>query len=165
MPNWTYNTLTVSGPAATLKAFQRKAARRGPAFTLGSFLPAPRALAGIHTGGCHIGHDYVNQWRTNKAGENIAMPDKELAKLRAKYNATNNYDWQCQNYGTKWDVEGSLQTVGQHLEYTFNSAWCAPLVGLCSISRLYPQLTFELRATNEGDDETMDVVIRDGIEG
>ena len=171
MPNWTTNNLMITGPAQALEKFKRKCAVGNAAkqhvFTFGLFLPAPKALAGIRTGGCQVGHHYVRQWREVN-GYNEMIPEKEEQRLRALYGCANSYDWNCKNYGTKWDVEGDLVDNGGSLVCCFDTAWNAPIAAIENISKLYPSLTFVMSWVDEGqdDDESSEnfVSIKNGSE-
>jgi hypothetical protein len=66
------------------------------------------------------------------------------AYLLAKYGAENGYDWDCRNWGTKWnayDVE-PVEAVEGGLKFTFNTAWCPPGAWLVATAQLYPSLKF-----------------------
>ena len=61
------------------------------------------------------------------------------------------YDWQIQNWGTKWDVEAVLEEEGEdYLNYSFDSAWTPPIAWLKKVSADFPTLRFVLKYDEEG---------------
>jgi hypothetical protein len=56
------------------------------------------------------------------------------------------YDWCCENWGTKWDADGAQAYVGERdLTYHFETAWSPPLQWLKTVAAQYPKLRFTLR--------------------
>ena len=52
---------------------------------------------------------------------------KYLEYLTEEFGATNWLNWNCDNYGTKWDVKlGSTNTFNNRFEFDFDSAWHPP---------------------------------------
>ena len=62
------------------------------------------------------------------------------------------YDWRINNWGTKWDVEASVQGTPEEgkLLYTFASAWSPPINWLAQVAVLYPELSFHMIYIEEG---------------
>ena len=134
MPNWCSNELIVSGKAKDLAVFKAQAHRPSAGenseldFCISRFIPIPEELVGTKS-----------------------PVDKPNPKLVKKYGADNWYDWCCNNWGTKWDVEGQAAGVSKgKLGYTFDSAWAPPSEAIRRISEMYPTLKFELRFSEEG---------------
>ena len=156
MPNWTSNQMNVYGDNKTLQEFKEKARvqsdddpDRKIDFCFEPFLPMPKELNGIVTGGTTINGKSISQWREVN---NLTVPleEKELEELKEKYGATNWYDRNCNVLGTKWDVSGTLITEEEdQLGYTFDSAWAPPLQGIQALSQMYPDLEFELEYEQE----------------
>ena len=84
--------------------------------------------------------------------------------IQAKAQTSNSwYDWNCRNWGTKWDVavsdnsqysdtyiEGPTEN-GENLVvyYNFNTAWSPPFAALAKLSSQYPSLLFTLSYEEE----------------
>ena len=73
------------------------------------------------------------------------------------YGKLNWYDWNIENWGTKWDVmdceynEGKVNAKGKACGvYSFASAWSPPSKGVQSISEMFPKLLFDLRFWESG---------------
>jgi hypothetical protein len=148
-PNWCDNDLIITGPAAEIAKFKKKAASLkktvdGVAveFCLEPFLPLPKEL---------------------DCGP-VPFHDKLTKEEKARIKATGYKDWYHRNLavlGTKWDVEGELTGKEKtRLGYTFSSAWSPPEEGVRRISELYPKLHFTLVY----DESSMDFAGTDEIE-
>lgn len=48
------------------------------------------------------------------------------------------YEWQSKHWGTKWDVNATLEDRGFCLVYTFKSAWCMPKPVIDKLYRMFP---------------------------
>lgn len=71
--------------------------------------------------------------------------------LIMKHKATNWYNWNIKNWGTKWDVEiECIEKNDYELHYGFDSAWSPPIEGIRKISELFPNLTFFLEYEEGG---------------
>ncbi|PQO47409.1 hypothetical protein C5Y93_05025 [Blastopirellula marina] len=72
----------------------------------------------------------------------LSSNDKEANPNR------NWYDWNIQNWGTKWNAYGT-EDQGDNCLY-FETAWSSPVPVLEALSWLFPELRFEMRSTDEG---------------
>lgn len=71
--------------------------------------------------------------------------------LRKKYGATNWYDWNCSNWGTKWDVDIEINEENDcAICLAFDSAWSPPVEWLNKVSKDYPKLKFILEYEEGG---------------
>ena len=55
------------------------------------------------------------------------------------------YDWNRENWGTKWNADKAEVYVckyGDHVQFKFETAWCAPVEILLALRDQYPQLQF-----------------------
>lgn len=63
------------------------------------------------------------------------------------------YNWRIENWGTKWDVDADLIFENETtLNYSFESAWSPPVDALQHISKDYPDLIFNIKFEEEGND-------------
>jgi hypothetical protein len=128
MPNWCENTLVVAGEKKQVQEFKKKAKTKDTDLSFQQLIPLPKAL-----------------------GNTDAPPKKKNKTLIKQYGADNWYDWQVNNWGTKWDVEASLNyDDSDMLEYSFLSAWSPPIGFLERVSKLYPALSFRLKYEEGG---------------
>lgn len=84
---------------------------------LNEFIPCP----------IELNDDDLTTW---SRGPEQEVRDKKKAALKEKYGYESWYDWNIDNYGTKWDVGDSqgIQTWDDHeLIVYFDSAWSPPI--------------------------------------
>ena len=125
MPNWCENTLTVSGQAADLAAFDKWLGDQP--LTMERVKPMPKEL-----------EDTVPLDGKDPAS-------KEKLDLVSKYGHSNWYDWRVANWGSKWDVEME-KTASSESSIVFEgqSAWGPIVSGATALSALFPSLVFFL---------------------
>jgi Ferredoxin-like domain in Api92-like protein len=62
------------------------------------------------------------------------------------------YQWCIEHWGTKWDVEATLDEISaDYLEYAFASAWSPPIEWLKKVSQVFPRLRFKLKYDEPGN--------------
>lgn len=104
MPNWCSNSVTVSHEDPAMMEKFAAGVKGGNLFE--TFLPMPSEL------------------------DATVAPSDHNAALVEKYGASNWYDWNCSNWGTKWDVcEGDfeLDADGKSGSGWFDTAWSPPI--------------------------------------
>lgn len=159
MPNWVYNSLTIEGNAEDISAiktqlnqpFQRQhdqwnmetrqmelqdVTYSNPVFAFWNIIKPTNLEA------------YNKQ-----ADHSLPMAEQLLFK------GDNWYDWNVNNWGTKWDVAVSnneeypetelMEESDTSLAYRFNTAWSPPLPAIATISQQYPNLEFNLSYEEE----------------
>ena len=106
MPNWCANTVTLTHEDPAMIARARESFNKG-AF-LQEFIPCPEALLDT----------------TAQCGQN----DQEKLN-REQYGYSSWYDWNVNNWGTKWDVGGEhgADDIEGGLMLSFDSAWAPPI--------------------------------------
>jgi hypothetical protein len=115
MPNWCDNNLTLEheDPAMIKRAYD--ALERGE--FLNEFIPVPEDLK--------ITAGYLGD------GDEQKELERKTAENREKYGYGNWYDFQVNEWGTKWDVGGDGQSDihpdGKMLHTSFDSAWSPPV--------------------------------------
>jgi len=84
--------------------------------------------------------------------------------LLKKYGSKDWYDWNVNNWGTKWDVtDVHFDEDNGFLTYGFDSAWSPPVEFLKNICSKYPLLNFSLYYEEGGCDFEGDLEIVAGI--
>lgn len=174
MPNWCYNNMTITGNPKDLRKFvsditvsvtdeitkddgtveQRTRTR----LSISSLYPCPKELTEYHaplTG------------RKNDDESSVRLEGDELEALanhlRAMYGATDWYEWCLSHWGTKWgdsdtrlsnDDEYSAESISDtdtSLGMYYETAW-SPASGLIAhVSKLYPNLIFQVVSTEEAE--------------
>ena len=75
------------------------------------------------------------------------------------------YEWQIENWGTKWDVNGVfIKRSGNKVIYDFETAWTPPLEWLHAVSQSFPQLRFSLKYMEPGKGLNGTLVMEGGSE-
>jgi hypothetical protein len=160
MPNWVMNQLTcIFKTSEEYNAFKEKANTEG---LYNSFFPMPEVLEG--TVSPHTEPDvYIAQVNLRKNTnfltlEGIALAGDEWDAERAKsiiknlkayseVGCTNWYDWNCHNWGVKWEAsECTVKLLSDFntVIFNFNSPWGCPEQFVTSLSTLYPDAVFEM---------------------
>lgn len=79
------------------------------------------------------------------------VSEEERQRLRNKYGADNWYDWQCANWGVKWDAsESAFYKDGDYWMVTFQTPWGPPIEFLKTLSKKFNKMQFELQFADEG---------------
>lgn len=145
MPNWVYNSVSVTGDAADVARLKEQVGKTYVA--------------------THDVWDVDTKKMTRKAVEcsdsfsfwNIVNPPEDKRHLYwAASDASADktwgwYNWNNANWGTKWDASDvSLSEVSdEHLIYTFQTAWGSPDAALMNLAGQYPMLSI----SNEWEEE------------
>ena len=173
MPNWVYNTLTVTGTKSEVDAVSEQ-------------VEAPFTRAYTDT----RWNEGAQQWDTvHKVATiqepvfsfwNIKRPDDaimdEYVSLRREENTRTGwlpdaftalggilseepdapisnhwYDWNIRNWGTKWDAgdASSERYADDHLNYSFSTAWSPPIEAITELSIQHPSVSFTLESEEE----------------
>ena len=113
MPNWCNNSLSVSHEDPAMMAKFAEGVREGNLFA--TFLPMPTELDGT------------------------VSPSEPNAALVEKYGASDWYTWNCDNWGTKWDVsagEFELDEDNKSGSGWFETAWSPPLAAYYKLQEI-----------------------------
>ena len=115
MPNWCYNTVEIVGPKENIDQFEKFLTDRSGEDWFDYFLPTPVELNGV-----------TSPNRDAVSAEN----------LRLKYGATDWYDWNIANWGTKWNTtaNGIERTGEMTIRFSCETAWAPP-------TRLYERIS------------------------
>jgi len=127
MPNWCENRVDIFGDPDDIKAFRKEAIKDGK-FQFTNLIPRPVELD-IPSG--YFGDSKKQKDMENKQAENIK-----------KYGHKDWYDWNCANWGTKWDVEASEGNPNDDelVQLNFDTAW-SPAEEVCNhIRDKFPNL-------------------------
>jgi hypothetical protein len=115
MPNWCSNYISVRGPK------QEAVQRLADAFDAGEFchavIPCPDELN--------------REGSSSHGGPNAELYDQIRAENKAKYGYDNWYDFNVDNWGTKWDItigsECDRSEDGLGFSGSFDTAWAPPM--------------------------------------
>lgn len=135
MPNWVYNTLSASGTAEEITAFEAEMKKPHP-----HFVPHETDKWGHKDGVFRMTEtEEFSFWNA------VAPTD-----LEHYFTGENWYNWNISNWGTKWDV------TAEDVELTINddgtgdwtcrleTAWSPPIEAFRAIAEKYPTLALSL---------------------
>jgi hypothetical protein len=152
MPNWCYNSFSVTGEKDELERF-RSAIQKDDEFDLSVLFPIPEEL--------RIRDVF---WSDERYKEMTAEEKAELDDLTARYEANiaeyghrSWYDWAYANWGTKWSPRvtemGEVEEYGGNasINGNYETAW-SPATGLMKkVSEAFPTLVFEVSFDEEAE--------------
>ena len=114
--------------------------------------------------------------------EHEELSEEKKNEFIKKYGFYNSFDWRCENWDTKWNsevltpwnYESELPEDGQiekpntfggyhQISILFNTAWCPPINLISSLSKEYPNVSFEMYSYYERTLSTSYVHIKDGV--
>lgn len=124
---------------------------KGSIMSMGKLLPRPSEL-----------DKYTSPVRAEN-GETKKEFNARVERCKKEYGAEDWYKWNCNNYGTKWDVDAELvsQTSTQ-VVYTFQSAWSPPNMFIVKASAKFPNLHFSMEYEGEGGEYAGIIEATDG---
>mgnify|MGYP001172141613 CR=1 FL=1 len=107
MPNWCDNQVTITGSKSVIDTIEKivKEEKDGKGL-LNFFHPMPKAL------------------------EDTTSPSSSAKKPQPMIEGFDNwYDWRCENWSTKWDVNEfyGVDRQGDTISFGFSSAWSPPI--------------------------------------
>ena len=107
MPNWCDNQVTITGPNSVIDKIEKIAKEeKGAGGLLNLFHPMPKGL------------------------EDTTSPSSSAKKPQPMIEGFDNwYDWRCENWSTKWDVNEfyGVDRQGDMISFGFSSAWSPPI--------------------------------------
>jgi hypothetical protein len=177
MPNWCYNSMTVRGPKQDLDAFIKAVTlpendgaktsngEDAGGFDLALLYPTPKELAET-TAGFYVAEPHPNwavmlangemtqEWYDELVRNNAEGYAKDQENIK-KYGYKNWYDWNCENWGTKWSPRVEVLELSEYpdgsayIQANYETAW-SPASGLIKkISEQFPNLIFEVSFDEE----------------
>ena len=155
MPNWCYNNLLIDGTREDVNNFltavtipdSDQVTDEFTSFTdydLTIPFPCPEEL--------QITAKFLNADDGTDDEETAALRKQYAANI-AKYDAATWYEWQINNWGTKWAPkidDAGIEHDGKHAWMRFDSAWSPPSELVAKLSELFPTLQFVLWYSEDG---------------
>ena len=84
----------------------------------------------------------------------VKLTDDQRNNLLEKYGYRDWSNWATGNWGVEWDCDNigcmSYTDENSYYELHFDSAWCPPIVGLITISQMFPNLSFQIEYMEVG---------------
>ena len=147
MPNWVHNNLTIAPNAeagGTIKDVADAIEQVGRAYVRKAYDWKTSEVV-EHT----VDDPGLAFWNiVRPEGEALEMYEESMTKPAA---SPYWYDWNCENWGTKWDASDvDLHDYEpDHKRFTFSTPWSPPLPVLTALSAQHPNLHIELEWEEE----------------
>ena len=161
MPNWTFNTITITGNKNAINKFKTDAVKHedGTLF-LSSWLPIPETFLKYDTtnhpngDGLKVGEkwwdglgDHGDKIITEELIEEFKRATEEQ---KEKYGVIGWYDYNLKTFGCKWDCKVEIESEDNgRITLFVDTPWSAPNNWLRTLSKNYPELSFNLHAIYE----------------
>lgn len=144
MPNWTNNNITIKGEKTILEKLIADAKKNAEGkYCFSSWFPMPETYHKYDTTNYPNGSRLVvgdNMSNGEKVTQELIDAYKQATKeQKEKYGVVGWYEWNCANYGCKWDEEfESLEFNGEDtIEIDVTTPWSAPIKFLMKLSVRY----------------------------
>ncbi len=169
MPNWTTNYVTIEGEARALDQLKLQLATKHNPFDFNKLVPMPEELAQtvspvtvVETEDEAKAINAACRRSSFHSEQTKAITRRERGRRIAAYGAVDWYDWAQKHWGTKWnacDVE-VLDESATHVNYRFDTAWCAPTPLAAKLQALCASFSLSLSwdAQDEDGDGSYKVV-------
>lgn len=160
MPNHITNRLTIIGTEEQVK--QVREAIKGETeyqyIDFNKIAPIPKELENTQSPTRIISQKEYDEQEKRIVEGNLTDNEKnwglsrgltqELAdEYKTRFGASDWYDWQTSNWGTKWNAYEQCSIDEDCIE--FQTAWSTPFALLVNLSMLFPEVTFEVRYADE----------------
>ena len=147
MPNYCNNTLLCYGTEENINKFLTAICTSEHSETtdpydysiLHKLVPTPQDLV-----------DTVAGWSADPVTQ--AEYQRKFDENLAKYGHKDWYDWNLDNWGTKW-ADGETHIAMRNDGFCglrFETPWCAPEAGIDKVSKLFPEIEFVLTYMEQG---------------
>lgn len=173
MPNWVFNSLSISGPAEQISALKQQLNKP---FTKvhENFNMETKQMEFKeykYTNPIFAFHNIYNHIQDGVSDE-VYQSQPDHSKNPLDFSGNDWYNWNVRNWGTKWDIgvmdddkypDTEITDEGEDfVAYRFNTAWSPPIEAIIKLVDQYPKLIFNLSFEEEtgwgGEVEYVDTV-------
>jgi hypothetical protein len=157
MPNWIRNNVTFSGNGVAKMREEIKGEGEDQFIDFNKIAPIPTELEGTRSPLLIITQEEYDEQERRIATDDLTKQEREWGVSRGltreladeyqqKFGATDWYNWQIENWGTKWNASESIN-FGDGIE--FNTAWSTPFNLIIALSKKYPEVSINVRYADE----------------
>jgi hypothetical protein len=159
MPNHITNRLTIIGTEEQVKQVTEaiKGEREDQFIDFNKIAPIPKELDNTQSPIRIISQKEYDEQEKRIAEGNLTDNEKNFGlsrgltqkladEYRKKFGHSDWYNWQIENWGTKWNAYEQVK-VENVIE--FQTAWSTPFALLVNLSLMFPEVTFEVRFADE----------------
>lgn len=117
-------------------------------FDFDRILPHPKELDGTSSPARVISDEEYEKVRNEEEKKDYRAISQSMSGDFIRRFGTNNwYDWNCQNWGTKWNAYS--HDTGNDNEFIFDTAWSHPEPIIRKLSEMFPEYLFEVLFADE----------------
>ena len=163
MPNWVYNSMTVTGKSEEVKKFVEKAKTPYQTFHEGYGENAGKVIEEQRTGAIMFWNFKQPEDKQAYFGASDYKPEgyaelslEEKMAISMQFKSAGWYDWNNREWGTKWDACNSEmfnETYNEDgtalVQYSFDTAWSPADGAFTAMVEQHPELHFEFRCEEE----------------
>jgi hypothetical protein len=157
MPNWITNIVELKGNAEQVAAILEFVKSDEREFDFNKIAPIPKELENTQAPTNIISQKKYDEQEERLARREITDNEKRWSISRGltkelsqefikKFGADNWYDWQCSNWGTKWNA--SEVFISDNV-ISFNTAWSAPEPIFVALSEKFPEVELFIQFADE----------------
>lgn len=159
MPNHITNRLTIIGTEEQVKQVREaiKGEREEQFIDFNKIAPIPKELENTTSPTRIISQKEYDEQEKRIVEGNLTDNEKNFGLSRGltqkladeykkKFGYADWYNWQIENWGTKWNAYEQVQ-IENVIE--FQTAWSTPFALLVNLSLMFPEVTFEVRFADE----------------
>jgi hypothetical protein len=155
MPNHVTNQVTFLGSTERIKELRDKCRTDKSPFSFKAFYPMPTELEGTSSPAKIVTDQELQEWKDKLAKGELSewereyrpITESESKRYNVKYGADNWYNWNIDNWGTKWDCYSHIEV--EEGEVHFDTAWSTPMRALMMLSRMFDDITIEVKYADE----------------
>lgn len=171
MPNWVFNSLSITGTEQSIRQFKEKAGKPYTTFYKGVRYQdeegnwkydADKVQEQLHEGAISFMNFATPEDLDAYFGDSDYKPEgysewsmEERLAYAMKHSSDGWYDWNVRNWGTKWDacdpelLEESYRDGKGEISYSFNTAWSPAEGAFKQMVEQHPDLSFEFVCEEE----------------
>ena len=160
MPNHITNRLTIIGTEEQVKPVREaiRGEREDQFIDFNKIAPIPKELENTQSPIRIISQKEYDKQEKRIVEGNLTNDEKNFGlsrgltqklvdEYRKKFGHSDWYNWQIENWGTKWNAYEQVQIDENVIE--FQTAWSTPFSLLVNLSELFSEVTFEVRFADE----------------
>lgn len=160
MPNHITNQLTIVGTEEQVKQVREAIIGEGEDqfIDFNKVAPIPKELVGTQSPVRIISQEEYDKQEEKIAKGEISENEKNFGlsrgltkevaeEYKTRFGHADWYNWQLDNWGTKWNAYDQFESDENCIE--FNTAWSTPFELLINLSKMFPEVTFEVRYADE----------------
>jgi hypothetical protein len=155
MPNHITNQVTFLGSTERIKELRELCKTEKSPFSFQAFYPIPDELVGTTSPAKIVTEKELQEWKDKLAKGELTEFEKnyrpitknESKRFIKKYGADNWYNWQIENWGTKWDCYSHVEV--DECQIHFDTAWSTPMHAMAKLSLMFDDITIEVKYADE----------------